>query len=400
MAQLNSKESPFSPGRPVSPEYFVARTAEINRLRRSLTQVCAGKNENVFITGPRGIGKSSLAAMIRNIAEKEFDLLTTHCLLGGVRNLEEMARGVFQKLLQDCQEKTLFDELRRLFKRYIKSVTLFGIGVEFTQDRSDLYGLVENFIPTLRQVYQIVQKNGKKGILLILDDLNGITDLPHFSQFLKSTIDTIAVSGNTIPLFLVLVGIPERRNDLVRHQPSVARIFDVLELPVLTNSESEDFFRNSFEQQNLSIKSDALALMVRLCGGYPMLLHEVGDSIFWINTDDCIDIRDANLGFRSAAENVGKKYLDPQIESILKSPTYKSILCKIGNKRFAFSRRELLKELPEKESKNVDNFIPRLKKAGILTDAEDRGQYKFVNPLYNFYVWSLTKNLQKKTDSL
>jgi AAA+ ATPase superfamily predicted ATPase len=396
MAQLNSKESPFSPGRPVSPEYFVARTAEINRLRRSLTQVCAGKNENVFITGPRGIGKSSLAAMIRNIAEKEFDLLTTHCLLGGVRNLEEMARGVFQKLLQDCQEKTLFDELRGLFKRYIKSVTLFGIGVEFTQDRSDLYGLVENFIPTLRQVYQIVQKNGKKGILLILDDLNGITDLPHFSQFLKSTIDTIAVSGNTIPLFLVLVGIPERRNDLIRHQPSVSRIFDVVDLPVLTPSESEDFFRNSFERQNLNIKSEALDFMIHLCGGYPMLLHEVGDSVFWANNDDCIDFQDAYNGSMTAAENVGRKYLEPQIESVLKSPTYKSILGKIGSKKAFFSRKELLGELPEKEAKNLDNFIPRLKKLGILEDAEIRGQYRFVNRLYQFYIWSLTNKLAKR----
>jgi DNA replication protein DnaC len=71
MAEISTKESPFSPGRPVQPEYFVARIREIQRLERAIKQTVSGRKENIFIAGQRGVGKSSLAGFIRFIAEKE-----------------------------------------------------------------------------------------------------------------------------------------------------------------------------------------------------------------------------------------------------------------------------------------------------------------------------------------
>lgn len=105
MAEITAKESPFSPGRPVQPEYFVARIKEIQRLERAIRQTVSGRNENIFITGQRGIGKSSLALFIRYLAEKEYSLIGSHCYLGGVRSLDEMMGVTFQKLLQDCADK-------------------------------------------------------------------------------------------------------------------------------------------------------------------------------------------------------------------------------------------------------------------------------------------------------
>jgi hypothetical protein len=130
--------------------------------------------------------------------------------------------------------------------------------------------------------------------------------------------------------------------------------------------------------------------MVQLSGGYPMLMHEVGDAVFWQDTDNNIDIRDAKLGIMEAARTVGKKYIDPQISKVLRSKTYSSILWRIGKKLplgGAFKRQELLKEIPANEQKNLDNFLNRIKKLGIVDDAEVRGEYRFVNPLFHLYVW-------------
>ena len=85
MAEITAKESPFSPGRPVPVEFFVARHKEIERLERAIRQTSTGRNENVFITGQRGIGKSSLAGFVRYFAEKERSLIGSHCYFGGVR---------------------------------------------------------------------------------------------------------------------------------------------------------------------------------------------------------------------------------------------------------------------------------------------------------------------------
>ncbi|MFN3467477.1 MAG: ATP-binding protein [Candidatus Brocadiales bacterium] len=61
---------PFTPGHPVPPEYFIGRKKEIEILQRAMEQVALGKNENIFLTGERGIGKSSLASLCKAFASK------------------------------------------------------------------------------------------------------------------------------------------------------------------------------------------------------------------------------------------------------------------------------------------------------------------------------------------
>jgi len=396
MAEITAKESPFSPGQPVQPEYFVARIKEIQRLERAIRQTVSGRNENIFITGQRGIGKSSLALFIRHLAEKEHSLIGTHCYLGGVRSLDEMMGVTFQKLLQDCTDKSLFDKLREIFADYIAELKFFGMGIEFTKDKSKLHTLANNFLPALRKIYDEAKKNGKKGLILILDDLNGISDVPQFSQFLKSRVDELATSGKPLPILLILVGLPERRDELIRHQPSVARIFDVVDLPPMSNSESEDFFINMFNVQNITVNSEALSLMVGRFGGFPMLMHEVGDAVFWQDSDGQIDLSDARQGITEAARNVGRKYIGAQVSNVLRNKTYSSILLRMGKKLpigATFKRQELLKQnASEKERKNLDNFLNKIKKLGIMKDADVRGEYTFVNPLYHLYIWYEAKN--------
>ncbi len=51
-----------------------------------------------------------------------------------------------------------------------------------------------------------------------------------------------------------------------------------------------------------------MSLIVRLSGGFPMLMHEVGDAVFWSDTDNQIDSTDAVSGVVEAAEVVGRKF--------------------------------------------------------------------------------------------
>jgi hypothetical protein len=395
MAEITAKESPFTPGRPVQPEYFVARIGEIQRLERAIRQTVSGRNENIFITGERGIGKSSLARFVRYLAEKEHNLVGTHCCLGGVTNLQEVMGAVFRQLLQDCTDKSLFDRLRAILGDCVEGVSLFGVEVQFTKNTDKLQALADNFLPALRKIHEESAKHGKKGVVLILDDLNGITDTPQFSPFLKSFVDGLATSGKPLPICLVLVGLPERRQDLLRHQPSTARIFDVVDLSLMNEGESEEFFRKLFEKKAISVDDAALSLMVELSAGFPMLMHEVGDAVFWQDTDNHINEIDARKGISEAAQIIGRKYIDPQISKVLRSRTYSSILWRIGKKLplgGAFKRQELLNEIPTEEQKNLDNFLNRMKKLGIVDDAEVRGEYRFVNPLFHLYVWYAAKS--------
>lgn len=387
MVEINAKESPFYPGKPVPIEYFTARISEIERLERSIKQTLSGRNENIFIMGERGIGKSSLAAFIHYIAEKEYDFIGTHCYLGGARDLNEMVRLIFQRLFQEVKEKSIFEKLKNIFDDYIKEVKLFGMGVEFTKNPSKLHTILDNFLPTIRKINETIKDN-KKGIILILDDLNGISRVTEFAHFLKSFVDELATSRNPLPLLIIFVGIPEIIENMVRHQPSVTRIFDIIDLFPMGKSESRKFFINNFNKVNISVSEDALYYMVDFSGGFPMLMHELGDAIFWLNKDNHIDEDDAIDGLIEAAEIVGRKHLDPQVYQVLRSETYRSILIKIGKiplgKRF--QRKNILEKAKDKEYKTLDNFLHKVKDLGIINKTENRGEYKFANMLYHYYI--------------
>jgi len=400
MTRLENKESPFTPGKPVPVDYFVAREKEINRLDRAIRQASSGRNENIFITGERGIGKSSLARFFRYKAEKEYGFIGTHCFLGGVRDLEGMIRMIFQRLLQEVTDKNIFDKLKDFFGKYIKGMTLFGIGVEFTDDRSELRSLLNNFLPVLRKINETMKGDNKNGIVLILDDLNGITGVPDFSHFIKSTVDELATSKNYIPLLLILIGTQERQEDLIKYQPSVARIFDIIDLSTMNKEESKEFFITAFKKQNIGVNNDALDLMTTFSGGFPMLMHEVGNAVYWEDTDSKIDKLDAIDGIGTAAESVGRKYLDPQVYSALRSKTYRSILRKIGSLPLGnnFHRKDIIPKMRENEQKNLDNFIRKIKKLGVIREEEIRGEYSFVNQLYHLYIKIEALRSETKSD--
>ncbi len=393
------KESPFMPGRPVPIEYFVARAEEVRKLERIVNQTASGRNENVFISGERGIGKSSLAGYIRYIAEKKCNFVGNHCYLGGINSLEEMIRIIFQRLLQEV-DKSLFEKLRESFDKYIKGINVFGFGIDFTQDKSELRALVDNFIPVMRKICDII-KDDKKGLIIILDDLNGITSISDFSHFIKSFVDELATSQEKLPILIILVGISERREEMIKHQPSITRIFDIVELTPMNESESNTFFTSMFNKSSITIDPVALSLMVELSGGLPMLMHEVGDAIYWNNSDEHIDKKDAQSGILIAAKNVGMKYLDPHVYRTLRSETYRSILRKIAKLEIGtiFHRKEILGKINKSERGKLDNFIKKMKDLGIIRGTDAFGEYVFANQLYHLYFWLEAYSADKEMKS-
>jgi AAA+ ATPase superfamily predicted ATPase len=379
--------SPFTPGRPVPVEFFIGRLQEIERVLRSVRQVAAGKQENIFLTGERGMGKSSLAAFVRYLAEKEHGFLGVHVYMGAVNTVEEFVRKTFERLLQESIDKPIFEKIKTFFGNHIKQVGLFGVSVKLEMDPNDLRNAVSNFLPALDRLYDRI-RDEKKGVLLVLDDINGITASPEFAHFLKSMVDEIATRQKHLPLLLLLAGVPERRDEMIRNQESVGRISDVIEIKPFSREETDKFYQKAFDAESVSVDDEALALLYRYSGGLPMLLHEVGDAVFWADSDNRITKNDALGGIIEAADIVGKKYLDRQVYRAIRSDRYRSILQKIvkPDLTMRFVRKEIANRLTEYEKRVLDNFLGRMKDLGVVRSGEHAGEYVFANNLFRLYM--------------
>jgi len=386
--------SPFTPGYPVSVDFFVGRRAEIERIRSKIAQAAATRRLQVgFLVGERGIGKTSLAAFVRFLAHRDSKMLGLHLHLGGVSSLEEMVRRVFDELLKESAERAWYKKVREFLGEHVQTVGLFGAKVEFRPPSADLHHTVQNFGAALKQLSQTL-KGDSKGIFLILDDINGLAQSDKFANWLKSTVDEIATSGHGLPLYLLVVGLEERRQALISQQPSLARVFDPVEIRPWTPEETREFYERAFAGVGTAVDDDAMKVLCHFAGGLPVLTHEIGDATFRVDKDSKIDVEDAYDGVLSAADIVGRKYLEPKVLRAIRSSKYRTILKKFAyadpdtRLGFSFNRRGLLKQLVGKERNAVDNFLQRMKKLGVIRREieEGPGCYRFDNRLHYIYL--------------
>ncbi len=387
---MTKEYSPFTPGIPVPIDFFVGRVSEVKTIVDKARSACASRLERIFVYGERGIGKSSLCRMARVIAEKESDILGVHVFLGGVSSMQEMVRRIFEKILKDNIDRPWHQKIKSFLGEHVKEVGLFGVSIEFNADEKELNQLVNQFASSLRRLIQQLGRD-KKGIMLILDDLNGLVGSTEFANWLKSLVDEIATSDQPLPLLLVLVGLPERRTQLLQSQPSLARVFDPIEIKKLSREETGAFYKQSFSKVGIQIENKALDTLWKYSGGYPVLAHEIGDAVFKVDADNVVNDHDAIQGVLKAADVIGQKYIEPQVYDAIRSQKYRSILRKLANNPFEsqFKRKDAVANLKSEEANVFDNFLRRMKSLGVLMEDKDadRGGYKFTSDLQYLFIW-------------
>lgn len=388
---MNNKEnSPFTPGSPVPVELFVGRSKQIEELIRYVGQISSGKQENVFLAGGRGIGKSSLASFLQYYVGTQKNIFGIHVFLGRVSTLEGMVHHIFDQVLKETKGQAWFEDIAKFFGKHIREIGLFGISVSFTPPEQDLKELVRKFPEVLSNLSKKI-KEQKEGLFIALDDINGLVEKAEFANWYKSFVDEVATQYKDFPVFIMLIGLPEKRDILSNPQPSLMRIFRVVEIEKLSDEEVKKFLSIAFEKADIEVKSDAMELMVRFSSGLPLLMHEIGDTAFWTDRDGIIDREDAIQGIFTTAQKVGEKYLDPKVYRAIRSPRYRSILRKLGEKHLSrnFKKKNVEARLNESEKKVFHNFLRKIRELGVIeTDIEKgRGAYRFVNEIYPIYIW-------------
>jgi AAA+ ATPase superfamily predicted ATPase len=396
------ESSPFTPGQPVPLEFFVGRIAEVEHLRSMVRASTQGRFKIGFVTGERGIGKSSLVSFVRHLTEREDSIAGVHVFLGGSTGLSDMVRRTFDRLLKESIDKPWYEKVSKFFGNHVRKVGLFGASVELNVTSDELQVIAQDFVPSLRRLLKQL-KDDRKALLLIFDDINGLADSAEFANWLKSTVDQIATENEPFPVCLLIVGLEERRQSLIRLQPSLARVFDVIEIRPWSEPETSEFYAQAFrETAAVKIDDAALQAMVQFTGGLPVIAHEIGDAVWRIAKGPLISINEAVDGAVNAAEIIGRKFLKPQVIQAIRSPRYRSILRKIAEApptKISFQRSEVREKLTAEEKNVLDNFLNRMKELGAIMpdNSSGPGGYRFANQLHKLYFH--IESLRKTTPS-
>ena len=397
MNNISKGKSPFYPGQPVPIEFFIGRINEIQRIARAIGQVELGKPQAIFLTGDYGIGKSSLAGFMRCYAEQNNHIFGIHVLLGGAETLEDLAAKTVETVIKmQIYGGTTTEKIRNFLSKYIGKQELFGFSINLEILKTDSPNISHGYLPFLRELFNRIKDDGIKGLILILDEINGITNNKQFAHFIKGLVDENALTSHPLPLMLMLCGVEERRREMIQHHQPIERIFDIVEIKPMNENEMKDFFNKTFTSVDMQVKEEAMSLLCRYSAGFPKIMHIIGDAVFWVDQDNIIDREDAFKGILIATEDIGKKFVDQQVYDALYSRDYHSILTKLGKEKFdlSFQKSSIEQGLSEKEKSKFNNFLQRMKKLKVLKSGEERGEYIFNSRLVRFYIF--LKSLEKK----
>lgn len=391
------KESLFQPGQPVSPDRFKGREEIINEIISYFPSIINGNPQHFFITGKRGMGKTSLANFISDVANKNYSMVTAHIMNDGVHTIEELLIQIIERILNSIKSEKWSEKIFKLFGDNIESVGLGGLNIKFKPSETELHNLKDNFAFYLCDI--IEKFKDKDGLFIIIDDINGLSDTSDFANWYKSFADTMATSIDNAPIGLMLTGYPEKFIKLYEHNQSFTRIFHIHELKGLSNQDITNFYTTIFSRYEIPIEQSALDNMTKYSSGMPTMMQEIGEATYVNDTDNYIDNSDSLRGVIVAGKIIGLKYLQPLIDQNIRSENYLSLFKKIGNElavtsNGTFTKKTFSNVLNESESKVFKDFISRARKLGIieLASSKKQGEYQFTNQLYSIYFFIQTLN--------
>lgn len=222
---ISEKISPFEPRQPVSPEKFEGRMNIIEDYTRHLASAVNGQPQHFYLNGNRGVGKSSVATYLLEYAKVRYNMIGVHVYNDGIHTIEDLIANIVEKLLNEIKDESFGKKILDFFHNRIETVGFLGNSIKLKSDSPkmirDIKDSFANFI-----VNTLNEFDDNRGLFIVIDDINGLSETPDFANWYKSFADTLATTFDTpIPLVMMLTSHPKVVKLLYKHNPSFNRIF-------------------------------------------------------------------------------------------------------------------------------------------------------------------------------
>jgi len=373
----------FTPTTPIDERaLFAGRRRQLQKVIDAINQ----KGQHAVIFGERGVGKTSLSNVLSSFLSQQTNILVLSPRVNC--DGQDTFESVWKKVLDQITRNDAKQEAG-----FVKSVKTKRHAVS-----------QELATPTTPDSIRQMLTNLALGSLPILI----IDEFDRLHQKVKAAFaDTIkSLSDHAVGATVILVGVADTINDLIREHQSVERALVQIRMPRMSAQEITEIINNGMQRLRMTIDDDATERIVALSQGLPHYTHllardsargalNAGSLQITVSiVDDAIRkaLEDAQQSIQSAWH---KATSSPRKNNLFSDVLLACALAKTDELGFFAAQdvRDPMKMITGKRyeipsyAQHLNDFCDA-KRGPILekTGAKRRFRFRFVNPLMQPYV--------------
>lgn len=386
---ISLKVNPFIPQDPaIDPKKFSGRRDSfINAVD------CLFNNKNLLITGARGIGKSSIAYQLINLAQGDPTLLERFEIgtggfkfqhLGGDHrcvpgnSIQSVVRGLLQSViarrgerLRNINSKTEFKlDLKLLSANYQESITV----LPFEE-------LSLEFVVATEELLRSAQ-DGTTGICYLLDEVDVLDPQTPIAPFLKAILEKLRMDGFQNVSF-ILSGVTGSTTELIAQHPSAGRLTEPITLQPMSEGEITLILSAALADTETVMTESAKRLIIELSGRFPAPTQLLGYHAFRLDVDNVIDKDDVEAGRDFIVQSIRQQEFKGRVDGV-RGGIGMNILRALANSPANGVKLEVLSKSLSEELDRVAGAIGNLVRDGLV---QRQGHlYGIAEPLFRIYL--------------
>ena len=332
MPTIAEIENAFQPAKEAdTTERFAGRRDEVEDCYRGLLT----DGSHIAIVGNRGIGKTSLARQLVNVANGDnallekleipaddpLEFLSFYFACGNtVRSTDELLERLLTS--SGCLADWIYDIPRAeaLMRSYsprfgVKALGLdIGIGGERQTQTTTERAITSHSIDTVfsNVVSAMISADlARNGILIVIDEFDQIDDPSGFASFLK------ALSTNVPKIKFCIVGVASDIHNLMKEHLSADRLFSgsIVSVPPMSVDELTAIISIAEElvQHEIAFTLAAKMRVAALAQGHPYMVHLIGKYALRNAHRDGVPIVDT-AAVETTLQSIAERAADPALE--------------------------------------------------------------------------------------
>lgn len=409
----NDIKDAFTPTKEIqTPEAFVGRREELTKIVEALGE----PNSFITVYGLRGVGKSSVAYQVKNIAEGDEFLKTINGLdsyfpkdgkfnfivhyLKCDKSMNGLESIIKRILFGDDENPSLFSLTKNgdfYLKEMNKTLSLSGqaevIGVNLgaKRDRNEKYEryMSDDFIQQFRSLIGVIKKDhlDKQGLVIILDEFDVVQNKTGFGSLVKSMSSDF--------LKFCIVGIADNLTELMGDHSSLTRQLSLINVPKMEPVELKAIINRAVHKisKKMDFARDAEEEIVIRANGFPYFVHLFGKNSLKQSLslgEEIVSKETVNNVFNELASGRLNTIYDEIYHSAVKNSPQREILLRLFSESIAeeINTDDVYRTAKELGISNPSQLMKELttpdSHESVLIKVRE-GCFKFHDPVFKIY---------------